>query len=337
MYETHFGLRTQPFRGFLDSECYYPATGHEQALDRLMSALTDQHGYGLLTGEPGTGKTLLCHRLLKKFGAKRMSVLLANSHVHDRSGLFQCILYDLSQPYEGRSEQELRLALTENLLQNFAMGGATLIVADDAHHLKADLLEELRLLGNIEACKGRGVQVLLIGQAGIEETLKSPELAALNQRLVERVKLEPLDKEEAVDFLAHRVRAAGGRPDELFTQEALELLASGTKGIPRLLHQAAHHAFSLAHNAEASVVDAEAALEALNLLGLQAGESEEEPESYSFGPVQELGSKEEEESPDPTSVLLMDQPPNYDAEGEDDGNDDEDHPHRFFPTPRRPA
>src|SRR5262249_16379958 len=156
-----------------------------------------------------------------------------------RAGLLQAILYDLSLPYEGRSEQELRLALTDVLLKEVATGKRTLLVIDEAQHLTADLLEELRLLGNLEPGQRKGLQVVLRGQPGLLKIVRQPELAGLSQRLVVRGTLEPLGVEEAADYLLHALRGAGGRPEKILDGEAMEILARATRGIPRLLNQAA--------------------------------------------------------------------------------------------------
>src|SRR5205823_14826356 len=115
MYETRFGLRQRPFPATPDSACYYPATGHERALARRRHAIDDQQGLVLLTGEPGTGKTLLGHCLLEGLGPAAASAFLASSRFRDRTALLQAILYDLSLPYEQSTEQELRLRLTDFL------------------------------------------------------------------------------------------------------------------------------------------------------------------------------------------------------------------------------
>jgi general secretion pathway protein A len=279
MYQTYFGLRQRPFRATLDRDCYYPATSHERVLARLQEAVADSQGLALLTGEPGTGKTLLCHRLLEKLGAEITSAFVTNTHLADRTGLLQAILYDLMVPYEGRGEQELRLGLTEFLLHNFGKGRGAVLVVDEAQHLSPDLLEELRLLGNLEAGHGKALQVVLVGQPSLLETLRRPGLAAFCQRLEVRLRLEPLGLHEAADYLAHHVRVAGGRPKDLFSEEALEVLARGTKGVPRLLNQAGHQSLALAHTAETSLVDAEVALEALAIVGLDA-----EPRGEDLGP-----------------------------------------------------
>ncbi len=291
MYQTHFQLRQRPFPATPDPARYYPATSHERAIARLLNGLTDGEGVAVLTGLPGTGKTLLCHCLLERLGTEVDVAFLTNSHVGDRAGLLQAILYDLSLPHERRGEQEMRLALTDHLLRGYEKGRGTLLIFDEAQHLTPDLLEELRLLGNLEARSGKVVQVVLVGQPGLLETLRRPELAAFAQRLAVRAEVEPLDLQEAADYLLHHVRVAGGRPERLFADEALEILARQTRGVPRLLNQAAHQALNLAAEAGTAQVDAEAALEGLAVLGL----AEELEDS---GPVPLLNGTLPEREPD---------------------------------------
>jgi type II secretory pathway predicted ATPase ExeA len=265
------GLRRRPFPATPDPACYYPAEGHDHALAQLLLGLADGEGLLLLTGAPGLGKTLLCHCLLERLEAGTVTAFLTNSHFRDRAALLQAILFDLSLPYEHRGEQEMRLVLTDFLLRRFGEARRPVVlVIDEAHHLDADLLEELRLLANLEAPGGRALQIVLVGHPGMTETLARPELAALRQRLAVRVELAPLTLEDAADYLLHHLRAAGARPEEVFADEAVELLARGARGVPRLLNQSANKAMALAASAGAEPADAEAALEALAALGLDA-------------------------------------------------------------------
>jgi type II secretory pathway predicted ATPase ExeA len=325
MYEAHFGLHRRPFRSTPDSEYYYPATGHERALAGLLDALAADEGVVALTGEPGTGKTLLCHRLLERLGPETASIFLTHSHFSGRAGLLQAILYDLSQPYEGRGEQELRLALIDYLLKNYGGGRRAVLVIDEAHHLTPDLLEELRLLGNLEGREGKAIQIVLVGQPKLLESLRRPQLASLSQRLAVRVRLDPLDLHESADYLVNQVRAAGARPEAIFSDEAIEAMTHAARGVPRLLNQAATRALTMAHQSGIQTVDAEVALEALAVLGL-------EPEIG--GPVDiassvMVGAPGAEAGLNGTEVLPLSAAP--------PASEDSEGPATWFTTPKRPA
>jgi type II secretory pathway predicted ATPase ExeA len=270
MYETHFGLRGRPFRPTPNAGAYYPATSHEQALAQLQAALAEEEGIVLLTGQAGTGKTLLCHCLLERIGESYTTAFLTNSHFGDIIGLLQAILHDFSLPHDGRAEQELRLALTDFLLKNFGDRRRTLVIVDEAQNLIHESLEELRLLGNLEGPNGKALQVLLVAQPDLLQILRQPAFAAIRQRLAVRIQLEPFTTEEAADYLAQQIRAMGGRPENLFADEALEVLARATVGVPRLLNHAAHQSLNLAHQAGMAQVDAEVAIEALALCDIEA-------------------------------------------------------------------
>src|SRR5688500_17732329 len=116
MIESHFGLSRRPFPATPDPHSYYPATGHERALARLLDGLADGEGVVMLTAAPGLGKTLLAHLLLERLGGDVEASFLVHTHLRDRAGLLQALLFDLSLPHEGRGEQEMRLALMDHLL-----------------------------------------------------------------------------------------------------------------------------------------------------------------------------------------------------------------------------
>jgi type II secretory pathway predicted ATPase ExeA len=330
MYATHFGLRERPFRAVPDSEAYYPATGHERALAQLLQAIRDDEGLVLLTGEPGTGKTTLGHCLLDRLGDEAASAFLTNSHFEDRSGLLQAILYDLGLPYEGHTPQEMRLALTEFAIKNYGERRRTLVVLDEAQNLTPDLMEELRLLTNLEGAGGKAVQVLLLAQPAILETLRLPALAAFEQRLGVRARLESLGLHEAADYLVHHLRAKGGQAEAIVSDEALELLARATRGVPRLLNRAAHQALALAASAEADQVDAEVALETLALLGLAEEEKAEE---------EILAAVKAEEVPagGDRAVLVLDPDAKESDSPPPSPPRDPSRARRLFASPRRPA
>src|SRR5262245_24335420 len=256
MYETRFGLRRRPFRPTPDTDLYFPAARHQAALHRLRRALDDDEGLLLLTGDAGSGKTIVARRLLEGLDENVRCVLLTNSHVARNGDLLQAILFDLGLPYQGLTEQVARLAVTESCLDFYRDGGKTLICVDEAHYLHGDLLEELRLLSNLEGKAGKAVQILLIALAEIEKAIEKPSMLAFRQRLTVRARLEPIDANEAPDYLRHYVEVADGRPDRLFGEDVLDILTHAGNGNPRILNQAAHLAFSLADEAEQNTVDA---------------------------------------------------------------------------------
>lgn len=274
MYVAHFGLRHRPFRPTPDPAAYYPATTHETALQLSQQSLADEDGLALLAGEPGTGKTLLAALLVERLAEKAACVYLTNGHLAAPADLFQAMLYDLGEPYEHKSEQELRLSVTDGVLKRFAEGRRTILLLDEAHHLPPCVLEELRQLGNLETRDGKAVQTILFSLPEIDETLRRPDLRAFRQRLTTRATLERLPTEEAADYLVHHLRIAGARPEAIVSDEAVDLIVKTTGGLPRLINQATHLALELTSQAGEGRVDAEGALEALSRLGLEAAEEE---------------------------------------------------------------
>lgn len=324
MYEMHFGLRHRPFPTSPSCDNYYPASGHEQAFAQLLQALQDDEGLLVLTGLPGTGKTLLGQRLLEQSCSDSPRAFLTHGRFAGTAGLLQAILYDFGLPHEGLTEQELRLRLTEHLLQHYAEGRSALVIVDEAQHLLPAHLEELRLFGNLEGRSGKALHVVLLGQEALHVTLQLPELAALAQRIGVMADLPPLDLHEAADYLVCHLRQAGGQVDAIMTDEALEILARGSRGVPRLLDRVGHLALRLAFQAGAEEVDAEAALESLSQSGLA-----EEP--HPAAPVIS------DEAARPPTVLPLDTP----AKGENGTRAhervEEGRGRRLFAAPKRPA
>jgi type II secretory pathway predicted ATPase ExeA len=277
MFQTRFGLRRRPFRPIPDTDAYFPSTTHEAAIHLLQRGIVNDESLILLTGEPGTGKTLIARKLLESLDENVRTVLLTNSHVNRNGDLLQAILFDLGLPYQGLTEQVARLAVTDSCLEFYQRGGKTLIVVDEAHHLHPDVLEELRLLSNLEGKNGKAIQVLLVGLPEIERAIEMPSLAAFRQRLTVRAKLDALQADETAEFLCHHVSSADGDPEAFFGEDVLDIITHAAGCNPRILNRVANLAMILAEEGEQDCVDAEAAVEAVTQLGLDPVKEADEP------------------------------------------------------------
>jgi type II secretory pathway predicted ATPase ExeA len=274
---SHFGLARRPFRPAADPSAYFPAPGHEAAAAELDAAFSRREPFVLLDGEPGTGKTLVARRWLGRLPTAVPRTVLPTVHGARPADLLQAILFDLTQPYQGLTEQELRLAVTAHLLAAAEGGLPTVLLVDEAQHLTAEALEELRLLANLDTPAGAAAVAVLVAQPALRDALGRREYAALAQRVAARPHLEPLTTDQSVVYLRHQIEAAGGRPIEVFDAEALDLLARACGGVPRVLNQAAAAAGELAAAVGSETVDAEAAVEALGRLGVPVPDEPEEP------------------------------------------------------------
>ena len=272
---SHFGMDRPPFRPAVDTAAYFPASSHESALIALAAAFARREPAVLIDGGPGVGKSLVARKWLDDLLPDVPRVLLPNAHAERPADLLQAILFDLGKPYQGLSEQELRLAVTGQLLDTATGDFPTVLVIDEAQHLSHSALEELRLLSNLETRRGAAAFAVLVAQPVLRVTLSGPAYALVADRVAVRCALEPLSVEESAAYLRHQVSAAGGDPQAVFDDSAVSLLASACGGIPRGLNRAAGLAFELAAEAEAELVDVEAVGEALARLDVALPETDE--------------------------------------------------------------
>lgn len=263
-----FGLARRPFRPTPDTDLYFPAAPHEAAAAALRDALDAREGVALVDGPPGVGKTLVALRFLETLPPDVPRVVVPAARFARPADLFQAVLFDFGTPYQGLTEHELRLAVTDRLLAGFATGHPTVLVLDEAQHLGPDLLEEIRLLGNLETRSAKAAFVVLVAQPALRDRLGRPDVAAFAQRVAVRPRVEPLSADESARFLLHQIAACGADPADLISAEALHLIAGRCGGVPRVLNQAANLALSLTAAAGESMIDCEATLDALAQLGL---------------------------------------------------------------------
>ena len=240
MYQQHFGLSTRPFALTPDPAFLYPSRQHAMALTMLEYGLESQASFSVLTGDIGSGKTTLVRRLLRQLGDRVAVGLISNTHsgfesIHGWAlsalGIAPCDDSDIAK-YE---------ALVDCCIREYARGRRTLLVLDEAQNLSVRVLEELRLLSNVNSEKDLVLQVLLVGQPELRTRLSRPELRQFAQRVSVDFHLQPLNREETHAYIRHRLSVAG-RDQELFLPDALEFIHARTRGVPRLINQLADYA-----------------------------------------------------------------------------------------------
>ena len=239
------------------ADSYVPLPPHDDAVARLRQAFAARQPVALLDGDPGTGKTTAVVRFLEGLPAETPRLFVPAARFTRPAELHQAILFDLGADYRGLGDTELRLAVTDHLLTGLAAGTPTVLVLDEAQHLADDVLEEVRLLGNVRGRNGPAAFVVLVALPGLRDRLGEAGLAAFAQRLAARHRLDPLAPADAA-------RLARGRLGPGADDEAVDLLAAHAGGPARLVVQAVDAALALAPDG----VDAVVAIEALTRLGL---------------------------------------------------------------------
>ena len=270
-----FGMTRRPFRTAVDTASYYPAATHEAASAGLRAALSRGEHAILIDGPHGTGKSLVARRWFEQLPPEVPRVVVPNAHATRSADLLQAILFDLSLPYEGMSEQELRLAVTAQLLTLAASGHPVVALIDEAQYLSHSALEELRLLSNIDVGGSSAIFFVLVALPGLRESLGRPAYASVAQHIADRIRIEPLSKDEAAEYLRHQVRIAGGEPSRIFDEEAIAMLSTASDGIPRVLNSTAALALELVAESGGDRVDVEVVMEALHRLGRPFPESDD--------------------------------------------------------------
>ncbi len=235
MYEEFYGLRERPFSLTPDPKFLYLSTRHREALEHLAYGIAQKEGFILVTGEIGTGKTTICRALLERLNERATVALLLNPFFSEEE-LLRYILTDFGVTPSGTTKLELVEELNQFLLRHASGGGVSVLIIDEAQNLSLHVLEQIRILSNLETEKDKLLQIVLVGQAELREKLKLPKLRQLDQRISVRYHLQPLDKKEIPRYIYHRLAVAGSEGKISFSKAALRKIASFSKGIPRLIN-----------------------------------------------------------------------------------------------------
>jgi general secretion pathway protein A len=235
MYTKYFGLQEKPFEITPDPKFLYLSAKHKEALAHLLYSVNESKGFTVVTGEVGTGKTVLLRTLLDRMDGETRTAFLFNPKLNSND-FFRSICEDLELNITGGSKAEYLSHLQSYLLDSFAQKKKVVLIIDEAHTLGGELLEEVRLLTNLETPERKLLQVILLGQPELDEILEKPEFRPLKQRISVRYRLTPLSWDETKAYVKKRLKAAGARNLYLFTPKALKTIYRYSKGIPRLIN-----------------------------------------------------------------------------------------------------
>lgn len=275
MYEQYYGFAEKPFSLTPDPKYLYRSESHANAFELLQYAIDRREGFAVITGDIGTGKTTLCRALLEQTDKKTFTALLLNPFLSEED-LLKAILRDLDVRSPGSehaaarqpSKQDLINTLYDFLLSLVPLDARAVLIIDEAQNLPLKILEQIRILSNLETDKEKLLQIVLVGQLNLIPLLRSPEMRQLDQRISIRYQLKPLVADEVAAYVAHRLTIASGTRTVTFTPHALELVHEYTGGIPRLINLLCDRSLLGGYSAQTARIDAalvRAAAEGLDL------------------------------------------------------------------------
>jgi MSHA biogenesis protein MshM len=238
-YLKHFGLRELPFGITPDTSYFFACRSIQEALNTLLVAVANGEGFIKITGEVGTGKTLLCRKFLSTLSANWVSAYIPNPNLEPR-GLVLALAEELGVPGESSGPHRLEKELMQRLLDIARQGKRVVLCMDETQAMPMATLETVRLLTNLETEKRKLMQVVLFGQPELDRNLSSESVRQLRQRITFQYVLKALGRKEVADYVAHRLTIAGYSGQALFTSGALSELHAASRGVPRLVNILAH-------------------------------------------------------------------------------------------------
>jgi type II secretory pathway predicted ATPase ExeA len=251
VYYSYFGFKESPFNLTPDPRYLFLSRYHKEALDHLLYGVNERKGFVTITGGIGTGKTTLCRAFLSRLDTSTRSALVFNSFISDRE-----LLVAINQEFgietnpSSKSKKDYIDALNDFLLSTFSNGGNSVILIDEAQNLSHTVLEQIRMLSNLETEKEKLIQIVLVGQPELSKVLSTTSLKQLDERITVRYHLKPLDHKDIRAYVAHRLVVAGSRGDLAFTRNACEKIYAYSKGNPRRINAVCDRALLIAYTKE---------------------------------------------------------------------------------------
>jgi len=247
MYAAHFGMREQPFSITPDTSFFFACASYQEALNTLLIAVRNGEGFIKITGEVGTGKTMLCRKFLASLDDGYVSAYIPNPYLEPRT-LMLALADELELAIEKDSDQHQILKSLNHRLLDFARAGKKVVLClDEAQAMPIETLEALRLLSNLETEKRKLLQIVLFGQPELDEHLEQRSIRQLKQRITFSYRLGALGRDDMIFYVAHRLASAGYAGSRLFAPNALRLLHRASRGTPRMINILAHKAMLLAY------------------------------------------------------------------------------------------
>jgi len=236
MYERFYGLRERPFDLTSNPRYLFLSTKHREGLSHLQYGISGRKGITVLIGEAGTGKTTLVHAALEQQRAENANSVYLSNPLLSRNEFFEFLAWGFGLDKAAEtSKTRFVLELSRTLVERQEAGGTSALIIDEAQCLSYELMEEIRLLANIETPVDKLLPVVMVGQPELGDRLNEPSLRQLKQRVALRCVLPPLDAAETAAYIANRVRVAGGSSQQLFTPRAIETIYERSRGIPRII------------------------------------------------------------------------------------------------------
>jgi len=232
MYNDHFGLKEKPFSLSPDPEFLYFTSSHRLAMTMLEYGIQNESGFTLISGDVGCGKTTLIRYLLRNMDSSHIVGLISNTH-SSFGDLIDLVLLAFDLDYKDKSNIEKYHTFENFLLEQYSLGKSTVLIVDEAQNLSPRMLEELRIISNINSDKDQVFQIVLSGQPEIRETLRMPELKQFAQRISSDFHLKPLTLEQLEEYIKYRLKVAGANR-MLFTDKAIRMVFNFSKGVPRV-------------------------------------------------------------------------------------------------------